>query len=246
MSFNWYRIAKIQREEKRCLELDRQRFAGIETEELEVKPLEPNQTVEDIDTTHQYKHIGDRIQEGKQREDDFIQQINESTPFILEHAGDRQDISGIDAFIVGYKGGKMLSSPLSVQIKHRLKGGDDLGLEVVKGWPPLSMDIRDIDYNGKDMKTAVDYYFHVDRGGTVRVFQGSLIRRVAQEMFTSALVAWGHQAFTPSDKFYNTKPYGQVRIVSEQGRGGRRTRNNSKVITYIDVTKLKPTYTFNL
>jgi len=246
MSFNWYKVAQIKKIEKQCFEEDRKKFAGIDLNDTEeLSETESTIIPEDVDTQHQFKYIGDRIEEGKQRESDIIDRINKSTVFILEPSGNQEDISGIDAYIVGYRGAPTaISSPMSVQIKHRLKGGDDLGLEVIKGWPPSNADKRNINYDGKDMKTPVDYYFHIDRTGKLRVFNGRMIREIAQKMSSSAVVAWGHHAFNGNR--YDVSPYGQVLIVKERGQGGRQTRNNSKVITYIDINELSPTFEFNI
>lgn len=245
MSLNWYKIAQIKKVEKECLLEDSRIFAGVEITDSPEEISEPDEEVQDIDTQHQYRPINERIEEGKHREATIIDKINQSTPFILEPSGDRADIGGIDAYLVGYRGSSAsLDSPLTVQIKHRLKGGDDLGLEVMKGWPPQRTDIRAIDYDGKDMKTPVDYYFHIDRSGMLRIFNGKMIREIAQKMSVSAIAAWGHHEFRGNR--HHVDPYGEVLIVRERGIGGRRTRNNSKVITYIDINELSPTYEFKI
>ena len=240
MSFNWYKVAQICDLQKQCIENDLIIFSGIENVKSKFK-FSKNK---DVDQTHHLQYIGDRIREGKKRESDIIEKINNSTCFTLKSSEDRQDIDGIDAFIVSCRNSKNNFGKLAVQIKHRLKGGDDLGLEVIKGWPPDSADIRKISFNGKDMKTPVDYYFHIDRSGKLRVFNGKIIRDVAQKISTEAITAWGHYIFEGNK--YEVKPYGEIVIVSEKGYGGKKTKNNLKVITYIDIKKLEPTFTFNL
>jgi len=217
----------------------------------EERPLEQTETPatpttpKDVDQGHQFQYIRTRIDEGKRREDDIIERINQATPFILQTTGQEDDIMGIDAYMVGYKGSKTpFSTPLKVQIKHRLKGGDDLGLEIMKGWPPESPDIRRISFDGKDMKTPIDYYFHVDRSGTIRVFNGKAIREIAETMGRSAVSAWGHHVF--NGRRYDASPFGEVLIVPERGGGGKRTKNNLKVITYIDLNEISPTYEFTI
>jgi len=247
MPFNWYKVTRIKKLQAKCVLEDKVIFADLD---MDVDPLteETDQTVETspaVDGDHQFKPIGDRIEEGKKREDEIIDRINAGTPFILEHSGREADIRGIDAYMVGYKGrAERFPTPLTVQIKQRIKSGDDLGLEIMKGWPPPSADIRSIKWDGKDMKTPIDYYFHVDRAGTIKIFNGKAIREIAESMGTSAVTAWGHQAF--NGRRYNAAPYGEVLIVPERGIGGRKTKNNFKVITYINVTELSPTYEFTL
>jgi len=239
MSFNWYKISKIKCIQENCVINDIDRFAdiGFNISEKYVKKEFSN-----TDVKHQYKFIGDRITEGKKRESKIIKKINELTPFILEVSSEEEDIAGIDAHMIGCKGKKSFKPPLRIQIKQRLKGGDDLGLEIIKGWPPDSFDIRKISFNGKDMKTDIDYYFHIDRTGKIKIFNGRAIREIAESMGKSAIIDWGHNIF--KGRKHKTSPYGEVVVVYEQGQGGNRTKNNCKVLTYIDINKISSTYEF--
>lgn len=241
MSFNWYKIAQVSSLQKQCIQNDRKLFSGVKNKRT--KKIS-SQKINDIDSKHHLKYIGDRIKEGKKRESDIIEKINNLTGFILKASEEAEDIDGIDAFITGYTDCDNVFEKLTAQIKHRLKGGDDLGLEVIKGWPPSSADIRKISFNGKDMKTPVDYYFHIDRLKKLRIFNGKLVRDIAKKMSSSAIVDWGHHLF--EGHRHEVTPYGEIVVVIEKGRGVKKSKNNMKVIAYLDTTKISPTFIFDL